>query len=153
MGSSVFMNDSSNKKAALFLGGVYSSIGGGFLLFESKVESKYKSLIKNSDKTPLELIKEIRDSERADRYIIATITALPLLFNFSSEKTTSNPNPEDANYLVKSFFGGMSLSLLLHQSSLEKICNSIITNNSKKNISFQVQPSFQDVKILMAYDF
>jgi hypothetical protein len=153
LGTSFFMEDPDIKSASASLGGVYTGMGLLMKLLPTDIEIKEKQLKKDQNKTALGQVVQLKNTQKQWRYVTATLFAVPILFDFSIDKTVSNPYQEDANISIKTIFASTSIGMLIFKTPFEQLCDEVILGHNKRNISLQFSPGFDKNSLAVVYNF
>jgi hypothetical protein len=141
--------ENNNLKAALLGIGSASFLFGAseYFLYKTPLEAKYTNYMNSADQNIDLFLKNIINDEKNTRFLLAGITALPLLLNLETTKTYTN---SDYNIYWKSLFAGISLMYLLNPTPTEQLCSEILSEQVNKT-SFMITPEFNIFDTSLCY--
>ena len=142
--------ENNNLKAALLGIGSASFLFGAseYFLYKTPLEAKYTNYMNSADQNIDLFLKNIINDEKNTRFLLAGITALPLLLNLETTRTYTN---SDYNIYWKSLFAGISLMYLLNPTPTEQLCNEILYEQNN-GLSLKITPTFNSIYATVSYN-
>jgi hypothetical protein len=119
-----------------------------YLFYKTPLEAKYNDYINSSNQDIDLLLRSIINDEKNTRFLLAGISAIPLLFNLG---TPQNYTASDYNIYLKSLFAGISLMYLLNPTPTEQLCNEILYEQNN-GLSLKITPTFNSIYATVSYN-
>jgi nicotinamide riboside transporter PnuC len=153
LGSTLFFEDSENKSAVATAGVIYLVEGGVMKYRRSRVERKAMKFTNDQEISALDQVVELKNNAKRWRYIGSALIALPLMFDYTWKKSSSESQSDDAEIILKTMSAGTVIGMLIFKTPFERLCDDVILGHNKRDISLQFSPGFDNNALAIRYNF